>query len=243
MALTRLRFAAAILLLTTTLVACSKDQDVAVIDSTDTPAVAETAETDSNEATADIRPNQGEVTGGAYTNDFFGFTMTFPDAWAVASDETAEELQEVGSELVAGDDAALKASIEAAEQNTYQLLMISEQPIGAPSTSFNPNIVVMAEKVSHLPGIVSGEEYLINVGNLLTQTDLPYEANGAPYEVEIGGQTFHRADFDLTAGGMEIKQSYLAMIKDGYALGFILSGTDASLGNLEEIANSLAFEG
>lgn len=239
MALTRLRFAAAVLLLTTTLVACSKDQDVAVIDSAEAPAATEAAAP--TETATDIRPNQGEVQDGAYTNDFFGFTMTFPESWAIASDETAEELQEVGSEIVAGDDPALKASIEAAEQDTYQLLMISEQPIGAPTTSFNANIVVMAEKVSHLPGIVSGEEYLINVGNLLTQTDLPYEANGEPYEVEIGGQTFHRADFDLTAAGMEIKQSYLAMIKDGYALGFILSGTDASLAELEEIANTLAF--
>ena len=99
----------------------------------------------------------------------------------------------------------------------------------------------MAEKVSHLPGIASGEEYLVNVGNLLTQTELPYEAEGEPYEVEIGGRTFHRADFNLNAAGMEIKQSYLALVDEGYALGFILSGTDDTMAQLEDITKSLKF--
>ncbi|MEO1591355.1 MAG: hypothetical protein AAFU71_08700 [Cyanobacteria bacterium J06632_22] len=239
MALTRLRFAAAALLLTASLVACSKDE-AAEIEPVAGDTAAETTEAAEPEA-ASVAPNAGAVTAGTYTNDFFGFTMEFPTEWAVASDETAEELQDMGSDIVAGDDAALQASIEAAEQNTYQLLMISEQPVGAPVTTFNPNVVVMAEKVSHLPGIATGGDYLINVSNLLTQTELPYESKGEPYEVEIGGQTFHRADFSLNAGGMDIKQSYLALIKDGYALGFILSGTDESITQLEDIATSMKF--
>ncbi|MEL6136496.1 MAG: hypothetical protein AAFR42_03670 [Cyanobacteria bacterium J06628_6] len=242
MALTRLRPVAAALLIATTLIACSKEE-AAVVDPTGDEAAAETtaAAEETTAAAPDVSPNAGEVKAGTYSNEYFGFSMDFPTEWAVASDETAEELQDMGSDIVAGDDEALKASIEAAEQNTYQLLMVSEQPVGAPVATFNPNIVVMAEKVSHLPGIASGAEYLANVSNLLTSTDLPYEAAGEPYEVEIGGRTFHRADFSLSAAGMEINQSYLALVDNGYALGFILSGTDESMGQLEEITDSLTF--
>ncbi|MEO0541867.1 MAG: hypothetical protein AAFZ80_13535, partial [Cyanobacteria bacterium P01_A01_bin.105] len=205
MAMIRLCYGAMALLLTTTLVACSKAEDAVQTEAGASDAAAKVADapTDAPAAApaADVRPDSGEATEDRYTNDFFGFTVAYPPDWAVASDETAEELQEMGSDIVAGDDATLQASIEAAEQNTYQLLMVSEQPVGTPVTTFNPNVVVMAEKVSHLPGIASGAEYLANVSILLTQTELPYEAKGEPYEVEIGGRTFHRADFQLNAPG------------------------------------------
>ncbi|MEM8806985.1 MAG: hypothetical protein AAGF01_13245 [Cyanobacteria bacterium P01_G01_bin.38] len=240
MALLRLRSLAVLAIAATvTLSACGKSDQAVVDPAVGGDATEATPEEVSPEASGS--PDEAKVEAGKYSNEFFEFTMAFPDAWAIASEETTDGLQDTGADMLAGDDEALKSSIKAAEKNTYQLLMISEQPVGAPTTEFNPNLVVMAEKVSHLPGIASGSEYLANVSNLLLQTDLPYTPDGEPYAVEIGGREFHRADFTLSTAGIEIKQSYLATVDKGYALGFILSGTDGTMGSLDEITNSITF--
>ncbi|MEO0458060.1 MAG: hypothetical protein AAF152_15970 [Cyanobacteria bacterium P01_A01_bin.114] len=246
MTLLRLRSLAVLAVAATvTLSACGKSEQAVVDPAVDGDASVEVTPEAEAEAGSDAAaagsPDAAEVEAGKYSNEFFGFTMAFPDAWTIASQETTDGLQDTGAEMLAGDDEALKSSIEAAEKDTYQLLMISEQPVGAPTTDFNPNLVVMAEKVSHLPGIKSGSEYLENVSNLLLQTDLPYAAEGEPYEVEIGGRKFHRADFTLSTAGIEIKQSYLATVDKGYALGFILSGTDDTMSSLDDITQSISF--
>ncbi|NEP19442.1 MAG: hypothetical protein F6J97_21550 [Leptolyngbya sp. SIO4C1] len=220
-----------------TLSACGTEQQATVAPAEETPAAAERAP----QATSDVRPDAGAVEAGQYRNQFFDFSIAFPEAWAVASQAITDDLQETNSEMLAKGDESIESALEAAEQNTYQLLMISEQPIGTQAATFNPNIVVMAEKISHLPEITSGSEYLQNVSRLLQQTSLPYAPVGDPYEVTIGDRTFHRADFVLSTPEVEVKQSYLAMIDQGYALGFILSGTDESMGQLEEIADSISF--
>jgi hypothetical protein len=244
MAIMRFRSLAILMVAATvSLSACGKSDTAANV--ADPVAGNETAAEEAPQAEAkaksNVNPDAGKSEAGKYSNDYFGFSMTFPAEWAIAPKETTEALQSQGSDIVAGDDPTLKAAVEAAEENSYQLLMISEKPVGAPVADFNANIVVMAEKVSHLPGLVSGADYLASVSNLLQQTDLPYQPAGEIKEVEIGGRKFHRADFTLAMNGMEVQQSYFATIDKGYALGFILSGNDTSMANLEKIASSVVF--
>jgi hypothetical protein len=243
MAIMRFRSLAILMVAATvSLSACGKSDTAAdVADPVGGNEATATKEDAKPAETKAANPDVGKSEAGKYTNDYFGFSMTFPAQWAIAPKETAEELQSQGSDIVAGDDPTMQAAVEAAEKNSYQLLMISEKPVGAPVAEFNANLIVMAEKVSHLPGLTSGADYLASVSNLLQQTELPYQPVGEIQEVEIGGRKFHRADFSLATNGVEVKQSYFATIDKGYALGFILSGTDGTMPSLEEITQSVAF--
>ena len=190
---------------------------------------------------AEGNPYDGSLEAGKYKNEYFGFTISFPVTWAVISPKIAQVQQERETEVMSGDVEILKSSLKAAAK-TQPLLIISEQPQGTPTASFNPSIVVQAKKVPHVSGIISGAKYLqLEMDYLRQKSNLPYTQIGTPYEVEIGGRKFHRVDLTLTSSEIEISQSYLATIEKSYALSLMLSGTKDTMGRLEEIAESIEF--
>ena len=212
-------------------------------------AEADSAEADSTEsappeteAPETIVPDTDSVATGAYTNEFFGFSLTFPETWAIASQETTEAIMDMGSNIVANSDPALGAAIESSVQNTYQLFLISESPIGTPTAQFNPTVMGMAERISQFPGITSGADYLVHLSRAIAQINLPYEQVGEAYPVTIGGKEFYRTDFQLTLMGVAVRQSYVATIDQGYALGFVLSTSPERFTELEAIVDSIQFE-
>jgi len=175
---------------------------------------------------------------GSYTNNFFEFTLPFPETWAIAPQETIQYLQEVGLNLLAGEDDALRTTAELAMQNSYIMLMLSQFPLGSPVES-NPNIVVMAERLPPLPGITTGADYLFQVGQVLRLSQVQYTISSEPYSVQIGDKTFYRLDTSLDAGSFI--QSYLTTLESGYALTLILSGQDQEMAELEAIVTSMQF--
>lgn len=176
---------------------------------------------------------------GSYTNNFFEFTLQFPEAWAIAPQETTQYLQEVGISLLAGENAALRTTAELAVQNSYIMLMVSQVPLGSPVES-NPNIVVMSERLPPLPGIETGADYLFQVGQLLSLSQMQYTILAEPYSVQIGNKTFYR--LDTSPDGGQFIQSYLTTLDSGYALTLILSGQEQEIAELEAIVESMQFQ-
>ena len=179
------------------------------------------------------------VVEGTYINEYFGLTLSIPDGWFVASEDTGQFMREVGEDVLAGDDAMLKAAVEASKKTTFQLLLLSEFEMGA-AVQFNPSLILMAECLSHMPGIKSGGDYLFHVATMLVQTQLPYELTKDAYRVPLGDREWYRADFVINQPEMPIQQSYLATKHDKFVLGVILSAaTSEQIAALERIANSI----
>lgn len=187
-----------------------------------------------------ILPVEASLEPGTYTNHFFEFTIQFPDSWAIADQTVTDEMQEMGLDVLAGEDETLRTLGETALVRTYNLLTISPYPLGAPVES-NPNLVVIAEGVSATPGIQTGEDYLFHMQRWMEAGQLPYNVLQAPYTVDLGGRTFYRLDASLDLFGVPVYQSYLATIDSGYALTLILSGFEGEMEQLDAIAESMQF--
>jgi hypothetical protein len=188
-------------------------------------------------------PKDGAVIGPVYTNSYFGFSVLLPKEWAIASEESIKQVQNTGNKVVSkAGGKMVEGALEAAEPNIHYLLMLSEKPIGAP-VEFNPSLIIMAEKVSYAPGIQSGKDYLFQMNQIMTAAKLPYEQNGQTEKVQIGGRTFHRADYTATLVGRTIRQSYISCVLNKYALTFLLSaGNDDQMKSLEGVVELVKFQ-
>jgi hypothetical protein len=171
-------------------------------------------------------PNDGTLTDAAYENTYFGFTLPLPTGWSVATPQTEAHLIEVGRRTLADADELLQAGIEAASAKSFQLLTVSEHPVGAP-VPFNPMIIVAAESVAHAPGVKTGADYLFHLRGVLESSSVPYEPRGEIVAFDLGGRPFHRRDFEVSPPS-GITQSYIFAREGDYALGFILTARDQS---------------
>ncbi|MEM9218583.1 MAG: hypothetical protein AAGD25_30105 [Cyanobacteria bacterium P01_F01_bin.150] len=186
-----------------------------------------------------ITPDAGSISADSYHNEYFGFTISFPEGWAIASQEAQDQVMDLGTDVLAANNPELAEAATASLASTYQLLMISEQPLGSPDVTFNPSLMVMAENVTAAPHIITGADYLRELQTSLAQSGLPYRSIGNIYAVELDGRTFYRSDYVL---GDAIKQSYLATVDQGYTIGMILSGLPQQFEVLDGIVNSTSFD-
>jgi len=181
------------------------------------------------------------VAARTWSNEDFGLTLSIPDGWFVASADTTRYLSEVGGDALVGDDAMLKAAVEVGKQTTVPLLTLTEFEVGAAVES-NPCLVLMAERVSHLPGIKSGGDYLFHVNKLLLRAPVPYEPTKPAHPTQLGGREWYRADFTVTQNGKPIAQAYLATKKEDWMFVLVLSATNPTqMAALERIADTITF--
>ena len=129
----------------------------------------------------------GTLADHTYTNDYFGLSVTFPEQWYIQSREDLDELSKSGANLAAGPgaDKTLKAAIQAGQPNTLNLVSAFRHPPGTPG-SFNPSIILAAERVKHLPGIRTGAEYCENLKRTLGMTAIKYEFDPVEGNHKIG---------------------------------------------------------
>ena len=187
-------------------------------------------------------PESGEVVDGVYVNEYLGLKLPIPDNFFVWSKDTQQHLMETGEGAVVGDDAVLKAAVEASKKTTFQLLTLSQFEMGA-AVEFNPNLGLMAERVNHLPGIKSGADYLIHATTLLSRVQLPYELKNRPYSTQIGDRQWDRADFLINQPQMPFSQSYICTKNHDFVLLMVLTAaTSEQMAALERVASSIVLE-
>ncbi len=166
----------------------------------------------------------GTVTNGLYQNKYFGLTVALPPDWSIQDLESRLEMMEIGGDIVIGDDQNLRAAVDASKLTTVSLFTAFKHALGSP-VLYNPNIVCVAERVRHMPGIREGRDYLFHTRKFLessqVQVSFPHEITTA----SMGGQSFDVMQTEMPLGGMTIHQKYYSTIMDGYALNFIISFT------------------
>lgn len=180
-------------------------------------------------------PDDGSVIDGAYTNRFFGFSVTYPKDWVVHGEATNIRLKEMGKERATSTGAMSAASSEVVLKNTYQLLTTFQFPLGA-AIEVNPSFMLVAERVSHAPGIVTGRDYLLHVRPLMIKTGM-VPVNDEPVELTLAGRKFFRQDSRMQINGVSVEQTIIITVSKGFAIAFILSGKDQSA--INEMVNAV----
>ena len=186
-------------------------------------------------ASAQSEVDRGVVNDGIYLNAGFGFSFKYPKDWVVHGEATNERIRELGKEKIA-ESGTSKASVEVAMQNTYQLLTVFRHPLGTPGITFNPAILIIAERVSHAPGITDGKDYLLNVRVLLMGSNYQVLLK-EPTEYHFAGSQFFRDNYAAEVNGVRVVQANFATIRNGFALGFIFIGQDQA--SVDEMARAM----
>ena len=176
-------------------------------------------------ANAQSAIDRGITQDGMYVNPGLGFSFKYPKDWVVHGEATNERIREVGKEKLAEAGAASRSSLQVALNHTYHLLTVFRHPVGTPGITFNPGILVIAEKVTHAPGITNGKDYLLNVRALLQKAGTQFLLQ-EPVECRFAGSQFFRDDYMQEVNGVRVVLAYFAHIVNGYALVFIFIGQD-----------------
>jgi hypothetical protein len=184
----------------------------------------------------------GTVTESVYQNKYFGMSMVLPEGWHVQDAAAKKRLMETGKRIASGDDKNLKAAMEASEDQTVNLLTVFKYKVGSP-VPFNPGVICLAEKVSHLPGVKGGKDYLFHTKKALTMSQLKATFPTAIHSRTLGGVAFDILDAEMRVGDRVVQQQYYAAVMRGYALVFVISfSTESEAESLKEILGSLAFK-
>ena len=165
----------------------------------------------------------GTIENSVYKNKYFGLSLTFPEGWSVLDQQQRDELKDLGSEIVAGDDKNLnKAMKSAAELQTVNMLSVFEHPLGT-DVPYNPNIIIMAERVRHAPGIKRGNDYHVHTKKVLESSNQLSVNFGETFTEMIGGKEFDVQPLQMGIGNQVVKQKMYATIDKGYALLLVIS--------------------
>ncbi len=165
----------------------------------------------------------GQVENGKYLNSYFNFEITLPPNWIVQTKEQMDNMTKRGSDLIAGDDAKLKATLKASQVNVANLLSASQFEKGA-AVEYNPGMVIIAENVKAAPGIKLGKDYLFQSRRILEQSQFKYDYIDKEFLKEtVGGMDFYKMNAEITYLGLIIKQIYYSTILDGFSLNIIVS--------------------
>lgn len=185
----------------------------------------------------------GVVENNKYKNSFFEFELDLPKGWIVASKEQTDNLTKMGKELIAGDDANMKAIISASEVNNATLLSINQYAVGSP-VDYNPGLVLIAENIVASPGIKSGSDYLFLSRRLLEHAQVQYDYIDEDFEKEfIDNQEFYLMNCSINYLGFNIQQVYYSTIINEFSLNAIISFVDEEQkNNLIEIIHSMEFD-
>ena len=184
----------------------------------------------------------GTVNNSVYQNEYFGLTVDLPPEWSIQDQEARQRMTELGGEMVAGDDKNLKAAVKASEMTTVNLFAAFKHPVGTP-VPYNPNIMCLAERVRHIPGIKKGDDYLFHSKKFLESSQMQVSFPKEMSAEAIGGIQFGVMHVEMSMAGMTIRQKYYAAIIKGYALVFIVTfSTDEEESVLEDILRTTAFK-
>lgn len=159
----------------------------------------------------------GVVENSTYRNDYLGFRIKLPPDWSIQDRAMQKKIADAGGKLLAGDDKNLKAIVKASELQTVHLLAAFKHPMGAP-VKFNPNVICIAERISHLPGIKSGKDYHFHTRRVLEAGQLKIAFPREISTESLGGRSFDVMYAEISAVNLLVRQKYYASVIRDYAL-------------------------
>jgi hypothetical protein len=168
-------------------------------------------------------PESGVTKSGYYRNDYFGFSIPFPESWTVVLQRKPHQFQSQGGDALVRDGVLKRGLVNADQSNTHNLLAITDSR--EESNGWSPQIVIVGEGIHEGAPFKTADEYLVHTIKLLSAIRFPKTiVLTPPRETTLGARQFWRADF---ARG-DVRQSYYATISKGFALSIVVTGGDAA---------------
>ena len=178
----------------------------------------------------------GTVEGNTYTNQYFGFTLTIPEGWYIASREELALLLAAAADILSGDTEGETIDLES-QQIIPLLFTATADPFNQSGT--NANMVCLAQNIAEYSRLIKDARSLMNIqiqGIKAQGMDMTFDDVEV---IDIVGQEVARVQI---FAGMEIRQTMYAFMKDGFAVVFtLLSFTDEEARLLADMMNSLSF--
>jgi hypothetical protein len=193
--------------------------------------------------TAEDEIGYGTVKDHVYSNSYFNnMSVTLPEDWALQSRKAQEELNEMGNDIIAGDNDNLKRQLQSqTETQTVTLFSLFKHELGAP-VNFNPNIICTAERVSYLPGVKDGADYLELMKTTINSGQLKYKFSEEFSKETLAGTSFDVMIMELNLGIMTVRQKCFATKIKDYVLAFAISyTTEKEEKELMKILDTLQF--
>jgi hypothetical protein len=183
----------------------------------------------------------GRIENGKYLNSFFGLEITLPSDWILLTKAQLQNLTEKGKKLLAGDNERMKKIVKAADVDDANLFGVFKYEMGA-AVNYNPNLILVAANLKNSPGVKTGDDYLFHARKLLKQSQL-YDYIDEECEKEIiNNQEFYLMSAYIKAMGLNLKQTYYATVRNGFALMVAISFIDdEEKDNLEKTVKSIKF--
>lgn len=190
------------------------------------------------------RPSDGSTVGNIYTNNFFQFSLQFPDGWEASSAGSPMAITNRGGAIVSGTDPVLRSAVQAAALRVYKLLVAVEGKSGGKSYSTR-SISIYAVS---LPASISGnaaEDFLKVVSSAFVKSGSPLQPTGEPTELSIQGKTLAREDYSGNINNNNARVSQLALVDRGYLILFTIGNPtgDESDDVVAQVMYSLHFYG
>lgn len=178
----------------------------------------------------------GTVKGNTYTNSFFGFSLTMPEGWYIAS---REEMAQIFAAYL--DSGAEGADIDLETAQILPLLFTATyDPFTYQGT--NPNIVCLAQNISQYASMVKDARSLLNIQVQAVKAQGMDMTFGDIEVINIDGQEIARVHGVQNYEGIEIGQTVYSFMKEGFAVLFTLSSyTDEEAQQLNELMGSMTF--
>lgn len=172
----------------------------------------------------------GRVKGNLCTNDFFGFSVRFPRGWHTRTRASLKRFLEHRKKSDRRNVAVILAAFKIAHGTRD-------------AETFNPSLVVGADRLSNLQALSGAREFLLRAVQERESDGLYYGAPNAPYKWGAGKEVFFRVDGKRALQGKIVNTSHLAVIKKGYAFSIALAWESEEDGKvLAEALNTVRFE-
>ncbi len=165
--------------------------------------------------------------GNHYHNAYFGVSVEMPEGWYSQPAKETIALQQRGTRVLAGDEKAMQAMLEASLKSSVPLFGFFEVMPGTPNR-LNPNVMAVAENLEGFPGIKTGCDYLEHVKKLMRQGKLPYQFEEGCQTRKLKGGSMDYFSAHLKTGTVKATQRYYATMKDHYALAVVQTYFDES---------------
>jgi len=165
----------------------------------------------------------GNWSDSTYRNDFFGFSITMPESWHIASKEEMDAIEWIDEDFVNRQEAEKAAKIaEITTADLFNVFRYTDDEAEA-RESFNPSVSAFAET---LPLLINRAEYVKQTRQLIAKTmpgiNIKSETNRT-----VNGVEFIVLETEVSIQGIRIHQEYWVCLKHGFALLFLLTWVDA----------------
>ena len=175
-----------------------------------------------------VKPSvdMGTVSGRTYTNQTFNFEVTFPDTWLIPDSDFEAYMKKQGFDLsLKAPDSLPPASKTTLNQAIKRVNILLTAYRSMPGTADNAIVRISVEDLSANPQIKDAVDYFDAIRAMYATMKLPADFKYSETQAEkLGTKQFGFLDASSTAG----KKRMYATVRDGFAIMFTLSYSDAA---------------